>query len=314
MTNLERHPRNETGARPPVVDFDNHDTAMNEGEVRERFEDFRSRCPVAHVDRYGGFDLISGYPEIRQVGSARDSFSTAGEGTLLPPVEGLPPIPPLEFDGVEHTEWRQMFDALVGPKVVLEHQSLVRETVDAQIDTFARSGSVDLVKVFTHPVPGRVIGRLVGLDTEESLHSQQLFDSCSESLALGPAGGGFDRFVAFVTEQLESRRSQPREDMLTALAGGSFQGKSFDDQAAVQLVLTLLGGGHHSTAAGLAGLTHHILTHDDARAAALGGGDALARVIDESLRLTSPLSMFARTVVEETNVGASTSSPAPACC
>jgi cytochrome P450 len=102
---------------------------------------------------------------------------------------------------------------------------------------------------------------------------------------------------------LADRRERPREDLLTEMASGAVQGKVIDDAGATGLLLAYIVGGHHSTGSALGGLIRHVLTlpglWDELRADRRG----LPRVIEESLRLTTPLQLFARTLRCPVQVG-----------
>jgi cytochrome P450 len=287
----------------PTACFDHHDTSRSAGDIRAVFEQLRSTCPVAHVDRYGGFELVSGYAEIRQVIASRDDFSSAGEGVFIPRPPGLPPqLPAMEFDGDQHRAWRKVFDGLLSPAAVRPLEPVILEIIDRHIDAFAERGSVDLVPAYTHPVPGVVIGRIVGLSVEESLHNQQLFDTFFSSPA-EDSEANFGAFVEFILERLHRRRRAPQQDFLSELASGNYQGMETDDNTAILILVALLGGGHHSTASGLAGLVNHVLSNDELRRRLVADPKLVTNVVNESLRLTTPLPLFARTATADSTIG-----------
>lgn len=64
-----------------------------------------------------------------------------------------------------------------------------------------------------------------------------------------------------------------------------------------------MGGGHHSTASGLAGLVHHVLRNDDLRRRLVAEPQLVTNAVNESLRLTTPLQLFARTTLNDTIIG-----------
>ncbi|WP_375483495.1 hypothetical protein [uncultured Mycobacterium sp.] len=39
--------------------FDHYDATMSEQQWRETYERYRASCPVARINRYGGFYLVS---------------------------------------------------------------------------------------------------------------------------------------------------------------------------------------------------------------------------------------------------------------
>jgi cytochrome P450 len=195
-----------------------------------------------------------------------------------------------------------VFDGLLNPAEVRRLEPLIVEVVDAHIDAFVERGAVDLVPAFTHPVPGVVIGRMVGLSHEESRRNQQLFDAFF-SAPPQESGESFFAFVEFIREHMDSRRRSPKNDFLTQLVSGSYQGMEVDDDTAVLILVALLGGGHHSTASGLAGLVHHVLSNDEVRRRIIEEPQLAANAVNESLRLSTPLQLFARTATTDTRIG-----------
>ena len=284
-----------------AVDFDHHDPSMSPAQRWTQYEQMRSTCPVAHVERYGGFDVVSGYPEVKEAAATRDDISSAGDGIFIPP-SGLPPLAALEFDGDEHRAWRKLFDSLLNPAAVRAMEPDVLEIVDFHIDAFADRGEVDLVPAFTHPVPGAVVGRLFGLSVEESVQNQQLADAFFHSFNTAAFEPALQAFTEFNLAHLHARRDHPRDDFLSQLASGSYQGMDIDDEVAFQILITLLGGGHHSTASGLAGLVRHVLINDEVRTRLKHEPKLIGRIIEESLRMTTPLQLFARTAKADTTV------------
>jgi len=104
-------------------------------------------------------------------------------------------------------------------------------------------------------------------------------------------------------DQLQKRRAAPRDDYLTALARGEINGKQIDAELVTGIMSAFMLGGHHSTATAIAGLLRHILARHALREQLMSDDALLIRVIEESLRLTTPLSLFGRTVRGEAKVG-----------
>jgi cytochrome P450 len=100
---------------------------------RQEYAELMDACPVARVDRHGGFDLVSGYAEARDVAMRADEFFSS-DGVFIPPND-LPRIPALEYDGEEHAPWRELMAGLLTPAAVRELEPMVTEIVNAQIDS-----------------------------------------------------------------------------------------------------------------------------------------------------------------------------------
>jgi cytochrome P450 len=102
---------------------------------------------------------------------------------------------------------------------------------------------------------------------------------------------------------IEDRRRLPRQDFLSQLARGFVEGVSLTDEDIAGLMIVYFVGGHHSTSSGIAGLFRHLLTEPGLRDALMADPGLIPHAIEESLRLTTPLQLFARTVMQETQVG-----------
>jgi cytochrome P450 len=301
---MSSSPLGETRSGCPVAHFDHHDIDMAADKRRAQYDELRNACPVSTVDAYGGFYLVNGYNVVREVVTKNAQF-ISGDGIFLPP-SGLPPVAALEFDGEEHAMWRALMNELLSPSAVKELEPMVGDVVDSQISSFASRGKVDLVSDFAHPVPGIVIGRLVGLDQQDSLRSQELAETMFAAIGTPGFESALGAFAEFTLARLHDRRAHPTGDVLSQLASGSFCGVSFDDGTAFQLFVALLGGGFHSTASGISGFLHHVLSNPTVKEQVTASTKDLARGIDESLRLTTPLQLFARTATEDVQLESAT--------
>jgi cytochrome P450 len=282
--------------------FDHNDPTQPATEIYAKYAELVSGCPVAHVDRHGGYLLVSGYECARDVATDADTFRS-GDGVFLPDA-GMPRIPALEYDGAEHATWRGLIDDLVNPNAVRNLEPLVTEVVNQQIDTFIGRGHADLAVDFAEPVPAVVIGRMVGLTREESLTNRELAGAAFAAIETPEFETKFGEFAGYGLARIAERRAHPRNDFLTMLASGEHKGIPIDDQTAIQILVALLMGGHHSTASGILGMLRYALSDNSIRDTIAQDPRALPRLLEESLRLTTPLQMFARTVAAPATIGA----------
>ncbi|HWD05914.1 MAG TPA: cytochrome P450 [Amycolatopsis sp.] len=274
--------------------FDHLDSTLSSTEVRSAYADMREACPVVHSDRHDGFDFLTRYENVRSALADIDSYSSA-DGVFIPPT-GLPPVPALEFDEPEHSVWRELLDVPLAPRAVRAFEPTITEVVDFLIDEFAGNGTADLVTGLAEPLPAIVIGRMVGLDQEEAVGIRGIAARLFASLGTDDFPDRAAEFADQTQRWLNDRRANPRDDLLTEIARGVVNGRPIDDAGATGLMVAYLVGGHHSTGSGLAGLIRHVLTTPGLRDMLVADRRALPRVIEESLRLTTPLQLFARTL------------------
>ncbi|WP_326837544.1 cytochrome P450 [Amycolatopsis rhabdoformis] len=281
--------------------LDHLDASRPADEVRAAHAEMRERCPVVHSPRHGGFDFVGRYADVRGALTEPATFSSA-DGVFIPP-SGLPRVPALEWDEPEHSKWRAMLEAPLTPASVRAFEPTLAEIVNLLIDGFAGRGHADLVAEFAAPLPAIVIGRMVGLDQRAAVEAAHTADALFESIATPAFDERMAEFVAFTETQLTERRREPREDFLTALAQRQVAGVPIDDAGAAGLLVAYLLGGHHSTSSGVAGLLRHVLVEPGLREEIEDNERIVPRVVEESLRLTTPLQLFARTTTCPVDVG-----------
>lgn len=151
--------------------FDHLDGTLSAREVRRAHAHMREACPVMHSDRHGGFDYLTRYDNVRAGLTDPGTFSSA-DGVHIPPSGLLPPVPALEFDEPEHSQWRRVLDGPLTLRAVREFEPVITEVVDLLIDDFAAVGTADLASQLTEPLPAIVIGRMIGLDQAEAVRAR----------------------------------------------------------------------------------------------------------------------------------------------
>jgi cytochrome P450 len=275
--------------------FDHLDGTLSAGEVRRAHAAMREACPVVHSDRHGGFGYLTRYEHVRGALTDPASFSSA-DGVKIPTSALRPPVPALEFDDPEHAEWRRVLDGPLTPRAVKALEPVITAVVDLLIDDFAAAGTADLVDQLAEPLPAIVIGRMIGLDQGEAVRARGIAAALYAAMGSAEFPARYAEFHETTQRWLADRRERPREDLLTEMASGAVQGKVIDDAGATGLLLAYIVGGHHSTGSALGGLIRHVLTLPGLRDELRADRRGLPRVIEESLRLTTPLQLFARTL------------------
>jgi cytochrome P450 len=285
---------------PAYASFDHNDPGLTAAAVRDLHNEMRERCPVAHSDQHGGFDILTRHRDVRQALASAASFSSA-DGVFIPPSGGAK-VPALEFDDPEHAAWRAVMGPPLTIRAVRALEGTIRQVTDGLIDGFASRGDADLVSELAEPLPSIIVGRMVGLDAERSLAAREVAARLFASVGRPDFAARYDDFAAFVEAQLAERREHPTGDFLTQVAAGAVDGVPVDADGATGLMVAYLLGGHHSTGSGIAGLLHHILTEPGLKARLVDDPGLMPGAVEESLRLNTPLQYFARTARADTEV------------
>jgi cytochrome P450 len=253
-----------TLAYPPVLD-DDADYAVDEmPDLLERLAGLRQRKPAAWVRSFGRPTVMfTSYELVNAAFKDEETFpSAAFYGNTVTDVLGRN----LQcMYGEEHKRNRALaspaFRQRLMPGLV---QPLLEPVAHELIDRFEARGEADLVAEFTKRYPFKIILRLLGLPqaSEEQvttwalgmLDIQQNHDfarRCSEE------------FTAFVDPIMQQRRTEPADDLISALATTEFDGDRLTDDEIMNFLKLLFPAGADTTYLGLGNTLYALLTNPD---------------------------------------------------
>jgi cytochrome P450 len=302
----------------PTADFDHHSREFHENRHRE-WDALRQRCPVAHNPRYGGFWVVSGYPEVAAVARDAETYSSrhqrdADDGIDYLGIAGIPrstAIPTsgiAEVEGPVHQALRRALNAYLVPAAVARLEPLMEATTTWFLDQHIASGEIDLVLGLTSPVPAIVTLELIGLPCDGWERHAELFHG---TIAHRRGSPEFDRAVANIPallaelhEAVIARRHEPRDDLLTAIIETDLDdGRHLSDDEVVAVLWNLVGGGLDTTTSLTALALHHLDGHRDQRRRLIDEPDLLAPATEEFLRYFSVNETLTRTVTADAELG-----------
>ena len=292
MRNDRLHRERTTASALELGRHDDH--ASSTREQHALYAELHSRpCPVAHSDAYGGYYMLVGHREVKQAAGSWQTFSSAG-GTGLPkaPIR----IAALEFDPPDHAFWRDIYREVLNLATYRSSQTRVEAHVAALIDAFAPRGRAELVAELTAVVPVTTICEIIGIrDPERALAARRIaletFELTGDPEALGAALG---RFAGFCLEEVDARRRAPRDDFLTRLGTQPARGALLTDEQIVNLVISFLIGGHHSTTSAMTSLLATVASDPELRDRLVADPALIPRAVEETIRLNTPLHGFYR--------------------
>lgn len=277
-------------------------------ETLEKVEAARGKCPVAWSNEHEGFYMLLGYKDVRKAMSDYRTFSS--EPQALRPMLPRKPIPALDMDPPRHGEWRKIFNSAVTPETAGQIEAFVRSDVRRHIDRFKSLGRCDIVKELAEPVPAETICHLVGVDEDKAPAIQKaaiaMFEAQGDPEEFGRRQAAF---AELTVSEVHERRSRPREDFLTSLAGVEVEGRPLDDNDYVVLLAAFLGAGHHSTTSAIASMISEIFSRPELPDLLRREPDKIDIAIEEVLRLRPPFFGFYRRVKKRVEIGGVTIAP-----
>jgi cytochrome P450 len=233
-------------------------------------------------------------------------------GVVLPP-----PVPPgfLFLDPPDHTRMRKLVSKAFAPRVVSALKPDISGLVDGLLDQIAAKGHFDVVEDFAYPLPVAVICRLLGVPIEDEPQFNQASALLAQALdpfmafTGAPSVGMEERMRAglglreYLHRLIERRRSQPGDDLMSALIAVEESGDQLTEEEIVSTCVLLLVAGHETTVNLIGNAILAMLRQPSQWAALAADAGRAAGVIEETLRYDPPVQMIARFAADDLSVG-----------
>jgi cytochrome P450 len=292
--------------RPPVVDwtrdFDhNHPDWSNDPHVI--WKDLRTRCPVAHTDRYRGVYLPVRHDDIRAIAYDTEHFSSRRISILeKPPISA--PIPPVTSDPPKHRSERMMLLPAFTPAAIAELEPVTRSMCNTLIDGFIANGRCDAAAHYASHVPTRVISRMLGVSERDGDRFRTwIHELANDGVEDGRVFTGvISEINAFFSSEIAARRSSPRTDLIGFLMDQTIDGRPLSEQHLLGTLRLLLLAGIDTTWSSISHTLLHLARTPQHRRRLAAEPTLLPMAIEEFLRVFAPVSV-ARLVVKEQEVG-----------
>ncbi|WP_063793461.1 cytochrome P450 [Streptomyces hirsutus] len=289
--------------------FDHHSPAFA-GHWPEVYSDMRAGCPVAHSPRHGGFYAVTRYEDIRRVLREPETFASGRELEFDGRIVGGATVPVtasrlgmMEMDPPDSLAYRRLIAPFFSARTVREYTPRLTTIVDRILDRTIESGRMDVVGDLGAVLPPLVIVDLLGLPLDRWQHyAHALHQGVGHKKGSARAIIGVMREMRELVTEWRERGAGP-PGVCTALLEAEVDGRPIDDDLIAELVFMLLTGGVDTTTAQLSNVIGHLDAHPELRRRLIEDPDAVPGATDELLRLYSPGTGAARTVVAPTTLG-----------
>lgn len=272
-----------------------HRSRLADGWVLSRYEDVNA---MLRDSRFSADDRKSaGYNTMRSRALAAGAM-TEEEAARSPSM--------LRVDPPDHTRLRSLVNRAFTPRAVEALRPRVEEIVEQLLDAAEPAGRMDVIRDLAYPLPVIVIAEMLGIPPAD----RDRFKAWSEAVARSVDLVGspeVERRSREASRELWSyfqaiaaeRRSQPREDLLSALLAAEQQGdKLSTDEVFATCELLLVAG--NETTTNLIGNGLLALMQNPEQLTMLRQDPALIpNAVEELLRFDSPVQATSRIALED---------------
>ena len=274
--------------------------------LRARGQVHRSRLLNAWMfTRHGDVDAI--------MRDHRHFGSDPRRGTLSPRQMAMLP-PPDEFtmlflDPPDHTRLRALVNKAFTPRAVNALEPQIRGIMGGLLDDIGDPGGFDLMPAVAQPLPVIVIAEMLGVPPQD--REQFKTWSAQRARLLEPSIGRREReagaaaskaFDAYFRKIIEARRSDPRDDILSALVQAEDEGERLSERETLNMLRLLLIAGNETTTNLIGNGVLALLRSPDQLRRLRDDPALIPSAVEELLRFDSPVQTDFRRVLEDCEV------------
>lgn len=302
-------------AAPTLPELDTIDLSLPEafadGPPHELFARMRAESPVhrnhSQNPYVGDFWSITKAADIELISKHATLFSAHERGIWMRPdsAAGLDLMRNMVIfkDPPEHSRYRKLVQLAFTPRTIAPLEESVRRQVRAILDRAAETGSMDLVRDLSLPVPLTVITDLLGApatDVDRLADWTARMDTGVDHPELGICLEAMLEMGGYLEELI---LGQIKGDSLVGLlARAEVDGDRLTEEELMMFFAILVFAGNdttrNATTSGVLALTEH----PDQLAALAADPSLIPNAVEEILRWSTPLNYFARTALADTEI------------
>ena len=282
----------------------------------------REEAPVYRVPALGFF-IVTRYDLLLEVIGDQARFSSrsgpAVAGNANPPAElieimkrGYPPVDTLlSADPPEHTRYRSLCSRAFSGRAVARIEPYIRGVAEELVQNVKHAGEMNVPPQFGVPLPLTVIADQLGVPRSD----MALFKKWSDD-SVAPLGGMISPQRAlecaqsivdlqhYFARKIEERRAQARDDILSDLVDARLDGVAPLNVAEMLSILQqFLVAGNETTANLIASAVMLLIRNPDQLKLVRDDPSLIPNMIEEALRLESPVQTLFRMAKCDSEVG-----------
>jgi cytochrome P450 len=290
----------------------------------------REQAPVHFVEQFG-VHLVTRHDLVMEVLRDPQTYSSLFGTTSMPLgdeakrrmaaviAEGYPRVPTmLTADQPEHTRYRRLVAKAFHPQSIAELEPVIRRITTRLIDSWIDRGTIEFVRDFGVPLPVEVIAHALNVPDERLADFKRWSDDSIAGIGTNislearlEAERGVNEFQHYFAEQLEMRRAEPRDDLLTHLLNARIDHddtevedkRPLDVPEMLSIIQQLLVAGNETTTKMLTEMMRLLGERPEEWDLLRRDPHRIERVVEETLRLATPTQGMWRVVTRDVTLG-----------
>ena len=271
------------------------------------YAELRNKAPVIWLEpfqswalsRYADVDFALRNPQIFS-----SSVFTAEALGDLNPVPEVPWI--LDMNPPDHTRLRKLANKGFAPRLIRALEPRVQAITQELIEALRSQPQGDLVATLSGPLPTTVIAEMLGVEPERRDDFKVWSDDVVR--ATGRPTDETERaqirkseaeLRAYFEQMIERRRTEPGEDVITALVQAEEERDMLSSKEILALAVLLLLAGNETTTNLIGNAVLTLLTHPEELSKVRADRSLVPALVEEVLRYNSPVQVIFRRTAQE---------------
>ena len=302
----------------PDINLIDPDVYRRGGPPHDQFSWLRQHAPVFwHADGgepgWPGFWAVTRHAEIGYLSRHPELFSSSRRLCLFGEVPEeqiqLQRLMMLNMDPPQHTRQRAFVNRGFTPRMIGQLEKHITEICHSLLDDIAGRGQADFVTDIAAPLPLWVICELVGAPVEDRGRifelSNLLIGSADPEFQVEPGAqqNAAAEVYAYGAQLAERRRANPADDIVTKLLQPNDSGEALTSDEFDLFFLLLTVAGNETTRNAASGGMLALFEHPQQWQRLVDQPDLIPTAAEEIVRWVSPVNLFRRTAVSDTELG-----------
>lgn len=215
----------------------------------------------------------------------------------------------IDLEPPRHTRLRRLVAKAFTRRSSEAFRPRLEDAADSILDRALQVGSMEVIDEYAKPIPVTMIADLMGIPAQdhdkllEWSHSiVKVFDQGVTKDEGDAAELATRQFVSYLGAMLDNRRARPGDDLLSAMLEVEESGDTLSDEEMIGTAILTLNAGHEATVHAIGNALLALGRSPDVFQRLRDPSTDLGTAVDELLRFDSPLQMFERWVLEDTEI------------
>jgi cytochrome P450 len=209
---------------------------------------------------------------------------------------------PVEIDPPHHAKYRAFINPLFTPKAMTKLEGKIRSYAVEYIEEFRLRGACEFMSEFAFEFPIKVFLELMEFPLSNTKQFLEWENGLLHEMDMAKMADATRNVVGFLREQIEDRRKNPRDDVISYALAVEVEGRKLDDDELVGFAFNLFIGGLDTVSTNMGLHFLHLARNPQDQTFLKANPDRIPNALDEMMRAYAAVTTF-RTCTKETEFG-----------